>query len=65
MLIILCLYAATKTNELIAHIIVIFKLPTTGLRFFTVYGLWGNLIWHYKFTDLIMKNKPIRFLTGI
>ena len=38
------LYAATKrSNELIAHSYSsLFKLPTTGLRFFTVYGPWGD-----------------------
>ena len=57
------LYAATKkSNELIAHSYShLFKLPTTGLRFFTVYGPWGRPdMALYKFTDLIMKNKPIR-----
>ena len=43
------LYAATKkSNELIAHTYShLFQLPTTGLRFFTVYGPWGGLTWHY------------------
>ena len=38
------LYAATKrANELIAHTYShLYKLPTTGLRFFTVYGPWGQ-----------------------
>ena len=57
------LYAATKkSNELIAHTYShLFQLPTTGLRFFTVYGPWGRPdMALYKFTDLIMKNKPIR-----
>ena len=38
------LYGATKKcNELIAHTYShIYNLPTTGLRFFTVYGPWGN-----------------------
>ena len=38
------LYAATKkSNELMAHVYShIYKLPTTGLRFFTVYGPWGR-----------------------
>jgi UDP-glucuronate 4-epimerase len=35
-------------------------LPTTGLRFFTVYGPWGRPdMALFKFTDLIIKNKPI------
>ena len=57
------LYAATKkSNELIAHTYShLFGLPTTGLRFFTVYGPWGRPdMALYKFTDLIVKNKPIR-----
>ena len=57
------LYAATKkSNELIAHTYShLFNLPTTGLRFFTVYGPWGRPdMALFKFTDLIIKNKPIR-----
>ena len=57
------LYAATKkSNELIAHTYShLFELPTTGLRFFTVYGPWGRPdMALYKFTDLIIRNKPIR-----
>ena len=57
------LYAATKkSNELIAHTYShLFEMPTTGLRFFTVYGPWGRPdMALYKFTDLIMKNKPIK-----
>ena len=57
------LYAATKkSNELIAHTYShLFELPTTGLRFFTVYGPWGRPdMALYKFTDLILKNKPIK-----
>ena len=57
------LYAATKkSNELIAHTYShLFQLPTTGLRFFTVYGPWGRPdMALFKFTDLIMKNKPIQ-----
>jgi len=56
------LYAATKkSNELIAHSYShLFNLPTTGLRFFTVYGPWGRPdMALFKFTDLIVKNKPI------
>ena len=42
------LYAATKkSNELMAHVYNhLFNIPVTGLRFFTVYGPWGVLIWH-------------------
>ena len=57
------LYAATKkSNELIAHTYShLFELPTTGLRFFTVYGPWGRPdMALYKFTDLIIRNKPIK-----
>ena len=56
------LYAATKkSNELVAHTYShLFNLNTTGLRFFTVYGPWGRPdMALFKFTDLIIKNKPI------
>jgi len=58
----LSLYAATKkANELMAHSYAhIYGLPCTGLRFFTVYGPWGRPdMALFKFTDLILKNKPI------
>ena len=56
------LYAATKkANELMAHTYShLFNLPTTGLRFFTVYGPWGRpdmALW--LFTEAILKGKPI------
>ena len=36
-------------------------MPTTGLRFFTAYGPWGRPdMALYKFTDLIIRNKPIK-----
>ena len=57
------LYAATKkSNELIAHTYShLFKLPTIGLRFFTVYGPWGRPdMALFKFTDSIVNNKPIK-----
>jgi len=57
------LYAATKkSNELIAHTYShLFNLPTTGLRFFTVYGPWGRPdMALFKFTKSIISNKPIR-----
>ena len=43
----LSIYAASKkTNELMSHSYsYLFNLPTTGLRFFTVYGPWEDLIW--------------------
>ncbi|WGL15997.1 NAD-dependent epimerase [Microbulbifer bruguierae] len=55
-------YAATKrANELMAHSYShLFKLPTTGLRFFTVYGPWGRPdMALFKFTRLILEGKPI------
>jgi UDP-glucuronate 4-epimerase len=56
------LYAATKrSNELMAHSFShLFNLPTTGLRFFTVYGPWGRPdMALFKFTKNILKNKYI------
>ena len=56
------LYAATKkANELMAHTYShLYKLPTTGLRFFTVYGPWGRPdMALYKFTKAIFQGEPI------
>ena len=56
------LYAATKkANELMAHSYAhLYNLPTTGLRFFTVYGPWGRPdMAYFKFTKAILANKPI------
>jgi UDP-glucuronate 4-epimerase len=56
------LYAATKkANELMAHTYShLYRLPTTGLRFFTVYGPWGRPdMALYKFTDAIIRDQPI------
>ena len=56
------LYAATKkANELMAHTYShLYCLPTTGLRFFTVYGPWGRPdMALYKFTQAIFDDKPI------
>ncbi|TDL93398.1 NAD-dependent epimerase [Macrococcus brunensis] len=56
------LYAATKkSNELMAHTYShLFNIPTTGLRFFTVYGPWGRPdMALFKFTDSIINRKPI------
>ena len=56
------LYAATKkSNELIAHSYShLYGLPTTGLRFFTVYGPWGRPdMACFKFTQAIDQGKPI------
>ena len=58
----LALYGATKkANELLAHSYShLFGLPTTGLRFFTVYGPWGRPdMALFKFTDAIVNGKPI------
>lgn len=57
------LYAATKkSNELMAHSYShLFKLPTTGLRFFTVYGPWGRPdMALFLFTQSILQGQPIR-----
>jgi UDP-glucuronate 4-epimerase len=56
------LYAATKrANELLAHSYAhIFRIPMTGLRFFTVYGPWGRPdMAPQKFTARIFKGEPI------
>ena len=57
------LYAATKkANELMAHTYShLFGLPTTGLRFFTVYGPWGRPdMALFLFTRAILAGEPIR-----
>ena len=56
------LYAATKkSNELMAHTYShLFDLPTTGLRFFTVYGPWGRPdMALFIFTKAILEDRPI------
>jgi UDP-glucuronate 4-epimerase len=56
------LYAATKkANELMAHTYShLFAIPTTGLRFFTVYGPWGRPdMALFKFTRNILEGRPI------
>ena len=58
----LSVYAASKkSNELIAHAYsYLYQLPTTGLRFFTVYGPWGRPdMALFKFTKAILEEKPI------
>ena len=58
----LSVYAASKkSNELMAHTYsYLYKLPTTGLRFFTVYGPWGRPdMALFKFTKNILEGKPI------
>tara|TARA_R110000796_G_scaffold14444_18_gene47210 strand:+ start:989 stop:1993 length:1005 start_codon:yes stop_codon:yes gene_type:complete len=57
------LYAATKkANELMAHSYShLYDLPTTGLRFFTVYGPWGRPdMAPFLFTDAILNNREIK-----
>src|SRR5690606_15914781 len=57
------LYAATKkANELMAHTYShLYGTPTTGLRFFTVYGPWGRPdMALFLFTKAIIKGEPIR-----
>jgi UDP-glucuronate 4-epimerase len=57
------LYAATKkSNELMAHTYShLYRIPTTGLRFFTVYGPWGRPdMAYFSFTRDIIAGKPIK-----
>ncbi len=57
------LYAATKkSNELMAHTYShLYQLPTTGLRFFTVYGPWGRPdMSPFLFASAILAGKPIQ-----
>lgn len=57
------LYAASKkSNELMAHTYsYLFALPTTGLRFFTIYGPWGRPdMALFIFTKAILESKPIK-----
>lgn len=61
------LYAATKkSNELMAHTYShLYQLPTTGLRFFTVYGPWGRPdMAPMLFADAINKGEPIKVFNG-
>ena len=57
------LYAATKRSaelmsETYAHL---FKMPLTGLRFFTVYGPWGRPdMAYWLFTEAVLKQKPLK-----
>jgi UDP-glucuronate 4-epimerase len=58
----LSLYAATKkANELMAHTYShLFEIPSTGLRFFTVYGPWGRPdMAYFLFTKAILNGQPI------
>lgn len=57
------LYAASKkSDELMAHAYShLYGIPTTGLRFFTVYGPWGRPdMSPFLFTDAILHNRPIK-----
>lgn len=61
------LYAATKrANELMAHTYAhLYGIPTTGLRFFTVYGPWGRPdMAPFKFTQAILEGRPIDIYNG-
>jgi len=61
------LYAASKkSNELMAHVYShLFNLPTTGLRFFTVYGPWGRPdMALFIFTKAILEGRPIQIFNN-
>ena len=61
------LYAATKkSNELMAHTYShLFRIPSTGLRFFTVYGPWGRPdMAYYSFSEAISEGRPITLFDG-
>lgn len=61
------LYAATKkSNELMAHTYShLYKIPTTGLRFFTVYGPMGRPdMAYFNFTNKYFKGEPIRIFNN-
>jgi UDP-glucuronate 4-epimerase len=61
------LYAASKkANELMAHSYSsLYSLPTTGLRFFTVYGPWGRPdMALFLFTKAILEGSPVRLFNG-
>jgi UDP-glucuronate 4-epimerase len=56
------LYAATKkANELMGHCYAhLYRIPATGLRFFTVYGPWGRPdMAYFSFTEAILRGAPI------
>lgn len=61
------LYAATKkSNELMAYTYShLYKIPSTGLRFFTVYGPFGRPdMAYFSFTDKIIKGEPIKIFNN-
>jgi UDP-glucuronate 4-epimerase len=60
-------YAATKrADELMAHVYShLYSLPTTGLRFFTVYGPWGRPdMAYFSFTAKILSGTPLQIFNG-
>ena len=62
------LYAATKkSNELMAHTYShLYAIPTTGLRFFTVYGPWGRPdMSPFLFASAILNNRPIKVFNNM
>ena len=61
------LYAATKkANELMAHSYShLYRLPATGVRFFTVYGPWGRPdMAYFSFTEKLLRGEPIPVFAG-
>lgn len=61
------LYAATKkSNELMAHAYShLYRMPTTGLRFFTVYGPWGRPdMAYWMFCDSMLKGESIKIFNN-
>jgi UDP-glucuronate 4-epimerase len=61
------LYAATKkSNELMSETYAhLYRIPLTGLRFFTVYGPWGRPdMAPWLFTDAILSGKPVKVFNG-
>jgi UDP-glucuronate 4-epimerase len=61
------LYSATKrANELMARTYAhLFKIPSSGLRFFTVYGPWGRPdMAYYSFAEAILAGRPIEVFNG-
>jgi UDP-glucuronate 4-epimerase len=61
------LYAATKkSNELMAHSYShLYRMPVTGLRFFTVYGPWGRPdMAYWSFTDALLKGETLKIFNN-
>ena len=62
------IYAASKkSNELMAHAYShLYSLPSTGLRFFTVYGPWGDQICHiFYLRNLLLRRSQLMFLITV